>query len=146
MSEDTQETEGPQLKVGKFSAKETKMILEEIERYLDENELSLEDICPELREEKKTITHPSLWNRLEEQMPMRSRAVRHHHLFVISFLAANLRPRPEKADINLHEKRSLVSGRERIVENSGFPPPLIFLINLLRSPTLVMIGASLPEY
>jgi hypothetical protein len=73
--QESQVSQENELKRGKFSAKETKMILEEIERYMDDNELALEDICPELREEKKRTIHSSLWNRLAELLPMRSKTV-----------------------------------------------------------------------
>jgi hypothetical protein len=62
-------------KKGKFSAKETSIILEEVESYLDKNKLSLEDLCPELRDKRTRSCHPLLWNRLEELIPMRSKNV-----------------------------------------------------------------------
>jgi hypothetical protein len=62
-------------KKGKFSAKETSIILEEVESYLNKNKLSLEDLCPELRDKRTRSCHPLLWNRLEELIPMRSKNV-----------------------------------------------------------------------
>jgi hypothetical protein len=62
-------------KKGKFSATETKIILDEIHSYMEENDLSLEDVCPELRDEKMKTPHLSLWSRLVELLPLRSKPV-----------------------------------------------------------------------
>jgi hypothetical protein len=74
--EQLEEIESGVGKKGKFSATETKIILDEIHSYMDENELSLEDICPELRDERVKTPHLSLWTRLLELLPLRSKNVR----------------------------------------------------------------------
>lgn len=73
--ESEEENRVEQLKRGKFSGSETKTILDEVHRYMAENDLAIEDICPELREEKRRTTHQTLWSYIQTLLPMRNKDV-----------------------------------------------------------------------
>jgi hypothetical protein len=73
--EDNDEEHTKKVKKGKWSITEKKIVLRALYQYAAEKEISIQELHPYYKEDKKWVSHPVLYDRLLLFLPHRTRTV-----------------------------------------------------------------------